>query len=154
MTGDDLQEKHHAEAHTAINILINKLNIDEELATVLVQNGLSYIEELAYLPMNELLEINWLEYEVKALRELAKNALTTLAMAKEDNIGVCKLLKELFGIHERDIALKLAARGICTLEYIAEQGGYYLSYLKWLSIDKASELIMAARYICWFSYNA
>lgn len=80
MTVDDLQAKHQAEAHAAIEIFTKYLDIDEEFATVLVEEGFSTLEELAYVPMKELLEIDGLdEPTVEALRERAKNALATLA---------------------------------------------------------------------------
>lgn len=73
MTVDDLQAKHQAEAHAAIEIFTKYLDIDEEFATVLVEEGFSTLEELAYVPMKELLEIDGLdEPTVEALRERAK----------------------------------------------------------------------------------
>ncbi|EBX0653418.1 transcription termination/antitermination protein NusA, partial [Salmonella enterica subsp. enterica serovar Kedougou] len=70
MTVDDLQAKHQAEAHAAIEIFTKYLDIDEEFATVLVEEGFSTLEELAYVPMKELLEIDGLdEPTVEALRE-------------------------------------------------------------------------------------
>ncbi|MCL7705916.1 transcription termination factor NusA, partial [Enterobacter kobei] len=79
MTVDDLQAKHQAEAHAAIDTFTKYLDIDEDFATVLVEEGFSTLEELAYVPMKELLEIDGLdEPTVEALRERAKNALTTL----------------------------------------------------------------------------
>lgn len=84
MTVDDLQAKHQAEAHAAIEIFTKYLDIDEEFATVLVEEGFSTLEELAYVPMKELLEIDGLdEPTVEALRERAKNALATLAQGRK-----------------------------------------------------------------------
>lgn len=86
MTVDDLQAKHQAEAHAAIDTFTKYLDIDEDFATVLVEEGFSTLEELAYVPMKELLEIDGLdEPTVEALRERAKNALTTLALAQEES---------------------------------------------------------------------
>ncbi|MCU3616044.1 transcription termination factor NusA, partial [Enterobacter hormaechei subsp. oharae] len=88
MTVDDLQAKHQAEAHAAIDTFTKYLDIDEDFATVLVEEGFSTLEELAYVPMKELLEIDGLdEPTVEALRERAKNALTTLALAQEESLG-------------------------------------------------------------------
>ncbi|WP_080218893.1 transcription termination factor NusA, partial [Salmonella enterica] len=88
MTVDDLQAKHQAEAHAAIEIFTKYLDIDEEFATVLVEEGFSTLEELAYVPMKELLEIDGLdEPTVEALRERAKNALATLAQDQEASLG-------------------------------------------------------------------
>lgn len=84
MTVDDLQAKHQAEAHAAIDTFTKYLDIDEDFATVLVEEGFSTLEELAYVPMKELLEIEGLdEPTVEALRERAKNALATIAQAQK-----------------------------------------------------------------------
>ncbi|CAJ0994731.1 transcription termination factor NusA [Sodalis praecaptivus] len=157
MTVEDLQAKHQAEAHAAIDIFTRNLDIDEEFAEVLVEEGFSSLEELAYVPINELLEIQGLDEDtVEALRERAKNALTTLALAQEENRGAGVPAEDLLGLPEleRDMAFKLAARGVCTLEDLAEQGVDELSDIEGLSSEKAGELIMAARNICWFGDNA
>lgn len=159
MTVDALQAKHQAEAHAAIEIFTNKLGIDKDLATMLVEHGLSSLEEIAYIPMNELLEINGLNKDTaEMLRKHAKNALTTLALAQEENLGICSKwptqdLLSLTGV-DHNIALKLAEHDISTLEDLAEQGIDDLSDIKELSKEKAGDLIMAARKICWFSDNA
>uniref|UniRef100_UPI0009AA6D02 transcription termination factor NusA n=1 Tax=Salmonella enterica TaxID=28901 RepID=UPI0009AA6D02 len=99
MTVDDLQAKHQAEAHAAIEIFTKYLDIDEEFATVLVEEGFSTLEELAYVPMKELLEIDGLdEPTVEALRERAKNALTTLAQDQEASLGDNKPADDLLNL--------------------------------------------------------
>jgi len=116
MTVDDLQAKHQAEAHAAIDTFTKYLDIDEDFATVLVEEGFSTLEELAYVPMKELLEIDGLdEPTVEALRERAKNALTTLALAQEESLGDKKPADDLLNLEglDRAIAFKLAARGVC-----------------------------------------
>ena len=157
MTVDDLQAKHQAEAHAAIDTFTKYLDIDEEFATVLVEEGFSTLEELAYVPMKELLEIDGLdEPTVEALRERAKNALTTLALAQEESLGDKKPADDLLNLEglDRAIAFKLAARGVCTLEELAEQGVDDLADIDGLTDEKAGELIMAARNICWFGDEA
>ncbi|KYP97658.1 transcription elongation factor NusA [Sodalis-like endosymbiont of Proechinophthirus fluctus] len=157
MTVEDLQAKHQAEDHATIDTFTRNLYIDEEFATVLVEEGFSSLEELAYVPINELLEIEGLDEEtVEALRERAKNALTTIALAQEENRGVGVPDEDLLGLPEleHDMAFKLAARGICRLEDLAEQGVDDLSDIEGLGSEKAGELIMAARNICWFGDNA
>ena len=157
MTVDDLQAKHQAEAHAAIEIFTKYLDIDEEFATVLVEEGFSTLEELAYVPMKELLEIDGLdEQTVEALRERAKNALTTLALAQEESLGDNKPADDLLNLEglDRDMAFKLAARGVCTLEDLADQGIDDLADIEGLTDEKAGELIMAARNICWFGDEA
>mgnify|MGYP001761593284 FL=1 len=157
MTVDDLQAKHQAEAHAAIDVFTKHLDIDEDFATVLVEEGFSSLEELAYVPINELLEIDGLDEDtVEALRDRAKNALTTLALAKEESLGDTKPADDLLGLEglEREMAFKLAAKGVCTLEDLAEQGVDDLSDIDGLSDERAGELIMAARNICWFGDDA
>ncbi|BCT16070.1 TPA: transcription termination factor NusA [Enterobacter roggenkampii] len=157
MTVDDLQAKHQAEAHAAIDTFTKYLDIDEDFATVLVEEGFSTLEELAYVPMKELLEIDGLdEPTVEALRERAKNALTTLALAQEESLGDKKPADDLLKLEglDRAIAFKLAARGVCTLEDLAEQGVDDLADIEGLTDEKAGELIMAARNICWFGDEA
>ncbi|MFH2307754.1 transcription termination factor NusA [Enterobacter hormaechei] len=157
MTVDDLQAKHQAEAHAGIDTFTKYLDIDEDFATVLVEEGFSTLEELAYVPMKELLEIDGLdEPTVEALRERAKNALTTLALAQEESLGDKKPADDLLNLEglDRAIAFKLAARGVCTLEDLAEQGVDDLADIEGLTDEKAGELIMAARNICWFGDEA
>ncbi|ANI30753.1 transcription elongation factor NusA [Yersinia entomophaga] len=157
MTADDLQAKHQAEAHAAIDTFTKHLDIDEDFATVLVEEGFSSLEELAYVPINELLEIDGLDEDmVEALRERAKAALTTLALAQEESLGDQKPADDLLNLEglERSMAFKLAARGVCTLEDLAEQGIDDLADIEGLSDEQAGELIMAARNICWFGDNA
>ncbi|MEG5971983.1 transcription termination factor NusA [Enterobacter hormaechei] len=157
MTVDDLQAKHQAEAHAAIDTFTKYLDIDEDFATVLVEEGFSTLEELAYVPMKELLDIDGLdEPTVEALRERAKNALTTLALAQEESLGDKKPADDLLNLEglDRAIAFKLAARGVCTLEDLAEQGVDDLADIEGLTDEKAGELIMAARNICWFGDEA
>jgi N utilization substance protein A len=157
MTVDDLQQKHQAEAHAAIDTFTKYLDIDEDFATVLVEEGFSSLEELAYVPVAELLDIDGLdESTVDSLRERAKAALTTLALAEEESLGDNKPAEDLLNLQglDRSIALKMAAKGICTLEDLADQGVDDLTDIEGLSDEKAGELIMAARNICWFSDNA
>ncbi len=157
MTVDDLQSKHQAEAHAAINTFTKYLDIDEDFATVLVEEGFSTLEELAYVPMKELLEIDGLdEATVEALRDRAKNALTTLALAQEESLGNNKPADDLLNLEglDREMAFKLAARGVCTLEDLADQGVDDLSDIEGLTDERAGELIMAARNICWFGDEA
>ncbi|QTF09988.1 transcription termination/antitermination protein NusA [Brenneria izadpanahii] len=153
MTVEDLQAKHQAEAHAAIDVFTKHLDIDEEFATVLVEEGFSSLEELAYVPIKELLAIEGLDEEtVEVLRERAKAALTTLALAHEESRGDGQPADDLLSLPglSREMAFKLAARGICTLEDLAEQGVDDLTDIEELNDEKAGELIMAARNICWF----
>ncbi|VAX76989.1 Transcription termination/antitermination protein NusA [Serratia symbiotica] len=156
MTADALQAKHQAEAHAAINIFTKHLDVDEDFATALVEAGFSTLEELAYVPSKELLGIDGLDEDrLEALRDRARVALTTLALAQTESLGGQEPSEDLLtlpGIEHR-MAFKLAARGVGTLEDLADQGVDDLVDLVGLSHQKAGELIMAARNTCWFGDN-
>ncbi|MGL4826701.1 MAG: transcription termination factor NusA [Vibrionaceae bacterium] len=157
MTVADLAKKHQEEASQSITLFIKHLDVDEEFAQVLVEGGFTSLEEIAYVPVKELLEIDGLDDEtVEELRNRAKAALTTLALAKEEVIDNAEPSAELLALEglERDMAYCLAAKGICTLEDLAEQGTEDLLDIEQLDEKRAGELIMAARNICWFSDNA
>ncbi|TBL48739.1 transcription termination/antitermination protein NusA, partial [Klebsiella oxytoca] len=88
MTADELNAKHQAEANAAIEIFTKHLDIDEDFATVLVEEGFSTLEELVYVPIYELLAIGGLDEEtVEALRERARAAFTTLELAQKEILG-------------------------------------------------------------------
>lgn len=151
MTTDELQEKHHAESFSAIKNFMKHLDIEEDLATLLVEEGFTGLEELAYVPVNELLEIEELDEDlVDVLRTRAKNALTTLALANSNSKQPAEDLIALAGMTE-ELAYKLAAQDVITLEDLAEQGTDDLADIEGLTNEQAGELIMQARNICWFA---
>ncbi|WP_342221697.1 transcription termination factor NusA [Candidatus Fukatsuia endosymbiont of Tuberolachnus salignus] len=157
ITEDKLKAKNYAETHATMSIFTKYLDVDEQFATILVEEGFSSLEELAYVPMKELLAIDDFDKDmVEKLRERAKAALTTLALTQEESLGDHKPADDLLNLTglKRDMAFKLAAVGVCTLEELAEQGISDLAGIKGLSDEKAGELIMAARNICWFSDDA
>ncbi len=124
---------------------------------MLTEEGFTTLEEVAYVPVSELLEIDGLTEElVEALRESAKAALTTIALAKEEILDGVEPAEDLLALDglERDMAYRLAAKGICSLEDLADQAIDDLSDIEGMSETKAGELIMAARNICWFSDEA
>lgn len=154
MTVDDLNSKHEEENAKVIGVFVDGLEIDEEFATVLVDEGFTTLEEIAYVPVAELLEIDGLDEDtVEELRERAKAALTTKALANEESLESSEpddALLNLAGM-ERHVAYVLASRGIADLEALAEQGTDDISDIEELDETKAGELIMAARNIVWFS---
>ncbi|AMG31108.1 transcription termination/antitermination protein NusA [Grimontia hollisae] len=157
MTVQDLQKKHQEEAGQSIELFSKHLDIDEDFAAVLVEEGFTTLEEVAYVPAAELLEINGLDEDtVEELRSRAKEALTTIALAKEEILEGAEPAEDLLGLEglERDLAFRLAAKGICTLEDLADQGTDDLLDIEGMDEVKAGELIMAARNICWFSDEA
>ncbi|NMP32757.1 transcription termination/antitermination protein NusA [Thalassotalea sp. M1531] len=154
MTVDDMNEKHQAENDKVLNLFTEKLDIDEDFATILVDEGFGSLEEIAYVPVNELLEIDGMNEEiVNELRERAKAALTTQALASEESLEGAEPAEDLLALEglERHLAFVLASKGVSTLENLAEQGVDDLIEIEELDETKAGELIMAARNICWFN---
>ncbi len=157
MTTDDLKAKHQAEAHAAIETFTHYLDIDEDFANVLVEEGFSTLEELAYVPTKEFLQIDGLDRNIiETLRKRAKAALTTRALAQQESLDGPKPSEELRNLPglESNMAFKLAFHGVCTLEALAEQSIDDLADIEGLSNEQAGKLIMAARTICWFGDNA
>lgn len=154
MTVEDMKEKHQAENDKILNLFIDKLDLDEDFATLLSDEGFTSLEEIAYVPVAEMLEIDGLTEEiVEELRERAKEALTTQALASEETLEGSEPAEDLLALDglERHLAFVLASRGVCTLEDLAEQGIDEISDIEELTETKAGELIMAARNICWFN---
>ncbi len=157
MTVADLQKKHQEEAQGSIDNFMKYLELDEDFATMLVEEGFTTLEEVAYVPINELLNIDALDEDiVEALRTRAKEALTTLALAKEESLDGTKPADDLLALEglEKELAFQLAAIGVITLEDLADQGIDDISEIDGLTDERAGELIMAARNICWFSDEA
>ena len=154
MTVADMKEKHQAENDKVLNLFIDKLDLDEDFATLLAEEGFTSLEEIAYVPTAEMLEIDGLNEEIiEALRERAKEALTTQALASEETLEGSEPAQDLLDLDglERHLAFVLASRGVRTLEDLAEQGLDEISDIEELTETKAGELIMAARNICWFN---
>jgi N utilization substance protein A len=155
MTTEDLQKKHQNEAHIAIQTFIKHLSIDKESATEIVEQGVSSLEEMAYIPLDELLEITRMSRKfIGQLRDRAKNALTTIALVEEESRSKqvqasSKDLLYLEGI-DQELAYCLAERGISDLETLAEQSVDDLEGIDGLNSEEAGVVIMAARNICWF----
>ncbi|WP_108650019.1 transcription termination factor NusA [Dongshaea marina] len=152
MTVEEAKAKHQAEADKAVGEFEDALGIDEDFATLLIEEGFTSLEEIAYVPMNELLALDLEQEMVEELRQRAKDALTTRALAQEVSLEEAHPSEELLNLPgmERAFAYALAAKGITDLEGLAEQGIDDLSDIEELSQEQAGELIMAARNICWF----
>ena len=154
MTVEDMKGKHQAENDKVLNLFIDKLDLDEDFATLLAEEGFTSLEEIAYVPVAEMLEIDGLNEDiVEELRERAKEALTTQALASEETLEGAEPAQDLLDLKglERHLAFVLASRGVITLEDLAEQGIDEISDIEELDETKAGELIMAARNICWFN---
>ncbi|CAM3499165.1 hypothetical protein VA7868_01574 [Vibrio aerogenes CECT 7868] len=157
MTVEELQKKHQEESSESIEMFVKYLDIEEDFAELLVEEGFSTLEEIAYVPVNELLEIDGLDEDlVEELRARAKDSLTTIALAQEESFDGTEPAEDLLSLEglERELAFKLAAKGVVTLEDLAEQGIDDLENIEGLTEERAGELIMAARNICWFGEDA
>jgi len=154
MTVSDMNEKHQAENDKVITLFTDKLDIDDDFAGMLAEEGFTSLEEIAFVPVAELLEIDGLDEEtIEALRERAKEAITTQALASEETLEGTEPAADLLALEglERHLAFVLASRGVITLEDLAEQGVDEIADIEELDEAKAGELIMAARNICWFN---
>ena len=149
-------EKSEAESVELRDLFMKQLDVDEDVATVLVQEGFSSIEEIAYVPTNELLGIEEFdEGMVEELRNRARDVLLTQAIASEEKIDASEPAEDLLGIEEMDteLAYELAARGIRTRDDLAEQSLDELAEIPGLDPERAGRLIMAAR-AHWFEEAA
>lgn len=153
MTEEDAQAKSAEEGEKVLTMFGEKLNVEAAVAEVLVNEGFTSLEEIAYVPIQELLEI-FDEDAVNAMRERAKAALLTQAIAEEQALEVepAQDLLEMEGM-DKETAYKLASHGVVTREDLAEQSVDDLLELDDFAEDKAAELIMTARKI-WFSDEA
>jgi N utilization substance protein A len=153
MSEAEAAEKQQTEVGAVMEMFIKHLEIDEELAEILVAEGFTSIEEVAYVPEEEMLEIEEFDEElVEALRSRAKDALINLAIASEEQLGDAEPAEDLLNMDgmERALAFQLAARGIVTMEDLAEQSVEDLLEVDGLTEAKAAELIMTAR-APWFA---
>jgi N utilization substance protein A len=155
MTETQAKAKTAAEEETVLTLFKEKLGVDEEVAAVLAGEGFSSLEEIAYVPLQEMLEIDGFDAElIEALRERAKAALLTKAIAEEQGLGTepAEDLLEMEGM-DRHIAYMLASNGIITREDLAEQSVDDLLELGEIEENTAAKLIMTARKP-WFENQA
>lgn len=129
-----------------LDLFIQRLDVDEDVAGVLVDEGFTGLEEVAYVPIQELLDIEAFDEDiVNELRTRARNALLSEAIAKEELVqSVAKDLQEIEGMTP-DVLAKLAEKGIVTLDDLAELATDELAEIADLDSDAASDMIMRAR---------
>jgi transcription termination/antitermination protein NusA len=152
MTESDAEAKSETEAKTLVENFKKSLDVDEDVATILVQEGFSTVEEVAYLPQSELANIEEFDDEmVKELRNRARDVLLTQAIASEETLEGGMPADDLLLLEgmKPDLALALARRGVRTREDLADQAVDDLLDIEGLSADEAGKLIMKAREI-WF----
>ena len=148
MTEEAATEKGAQEASKATMLFMESLAVDENVATVLVQEGFSSLEEIAYVPKQELLAVE--EFDeglVEELRNRARDALLTRAIAQEEKINLAEPAKDLLEMAGMDetTARMLASHGIKSMEELAEQAVDDLLGFEGMTEERARELIMTAR---------
>ncbi|MEL0035290.1 MAG: transcription termination factor NusA [Gammaproteobacteria bacterium] len=127
---------------------MKQLDVDEELALVLIQEGFTSIEEIAYIPQSEIMEIEGFDEDlVEELRNRAKNALLTKALVSEEKLEAQEPADDLLNMEgmDRHLALLLASKGVVTMEDLAELAIDDLIEIEAMDEERAAQLIMTAR---------
>ncbi len=153
MTESDAEAKSDTESKALVQLFMKQLDVDEDVATILAQEGFSTIEEIAYVPQGELAGIaEFDEQIVKELRNRARDVLLTQAIASEESLEQAMPSDDLLGLEgmSPDLALALARRGVRTREDLAEQSLDDLNDIEGLTPEEAGKLIMTAR-AHWFA---
>lgn len=146
MTVEEAQERHEAEDKAVRELFINNLGVDENVAEVLVQEGFTSLEEVAYVPVQEMLEIEGFdENTVEELRNRARDAILTLAIASEEQLErMDEELKNLDGV-DQEMLHDLANEGIKTRDDLAELSVDELIEITGIDEETAKKVVMAAR---------
>ena len=146
LTEEQAAEKTQAEYTNVSQLFMEKLDVDEEVADILVQEGFSTLEEIAYVPLAEMAEIDAFDDDtVNELRARARAALLTQAIAKEEKMDEASV--DLLGMEGMDEATahKLALKGVATMDDLAELAVDELIELTEMDAERAKTLIMTAR---------
>ena len=143
---DEAEEKHQREASSLIGMFMEKLDVDEDVAQVLVEEGFTSLEEVAYVPLAEMLEIEAFDEDtVNELRARARDALLTDAIVREEAVeSAAADLMSVEGMDE-DTAAQLMAQGIKNAEDLADLAVDELTELVAMDEERAKALIMTAR---------
>jgi N utilization substance protein A len=155
MTEEEAESKRDQEIDSLVDSFIQHLDVDEDVARLLVDEGFTTLEEVAYVPMEEMLEIEEFDEDlVEQLRARAKDELLTMAIATEEALDGAQPAADLLEMDgmERHLAFILASRGIVTMEDLAEQSVDDLVDIEELDEARAAALIMTAR-APWFEVD-
>ena len=153
MNEEEVAARSEQEAQELTTTFMQQLDVDEEVAMILVQEGFSSLEEVAYVPITEMLEIEEFDPEiVDALRSRAKEVLLTQAIAKEEALPAGGPADDLLGMEgmDRELAYELASRGVTTMEDLAELSVDEMMEIEGMDEERAGALIMTAR-APWFA---
>ena len=152
MNEDEAAAQSEEESRQLIDNFMEQLDVDEEVASILVQEGFSTLDEVAYVPITEILEIEEFDPEiVDALRSRAKDVLLTRAIAQEESLTE-EPEEDLLSMEgmDRGLAFELAALGVKSMEDLAEQAVDELMGIEGMDEERAGKLIMTAR-APWFA---
>lgn len=146
MTEEESQTRVEAESAAIRVLFMEKLDVDEEVANILISEGFSTLEEVAYVPMHEMLEIEAFdEATVQELRDRARNVLLTEAIVTEEQLGqVADDMLALDGM-DKSLAGKLASNGVKTRDDLADLAVDELTEMTGIDADRAKQLITTAR---------
>jgi N utilization substance protein A len=151
MTADESKEKSEQERTELRERLMGKLDVDEEVADILIDEGFTSVEEVAYVPINEMLEIEAFDEDtVNELRNRARNVLLTEAIATEEKLE--KTAEDLLSLEGMDhqLAARLADVGVRTRDDLGELAVDELVEATGVDEERAKDLIMKAR-AHWFA---
>ena len=126
MSVEQADQKTEAEAQGLQQMFMEELDVDEEIAVILVQEGFSSVEEIAYVPENEMMDIEEFDEElIKELRGRARDIMLTRAIVNEEKLADVKPADDLLEMEGMDEALayELAVRGVVTMEDLRKLGG-------------------------------
>ena len=148
MSSEEAEAKGEEEAGKLVGMFVSTLDVDEDVALVLVEEGFTTLEEVAYVPLEEMVAIEGFDQDIaEELRARAKDALLTQAIASEEKLEGSEPAEDLLNMEgmDRHLAFVLASRGIVTMEDLAEQAIEDLIDIEELDETRAGELIMTAR---------
>ena len=148
MSVEQWNEKQQSETGNVIEIFMEALDVEEEVAEVLVEEGFTTLEEVAYVPLEEFLAIDGFDADVaEELRSRAKDALVTKALAAEEELDKTEPADDLIEMDgmDRALAFTLAKRGVICMEDLAEQSVDELMEVDGMDEERAAALIMKAR---------
>jgi len=148
MTAADAEEKSESEMKNLIELFSKQLDVDEEIGLILVQEGFSTIEEVAYVPASELVAIEEFDEDiVDELRNRARDVLLTQAIVQEEKIDEVEPAEDLLTLDGMDkgLAFLLASKGVVTREDLAELATDDLLEINEMEAEDAAALIMKAR---------
>ncbi len=148
MSSEEAAVKGEQEAGKLVQMFMERLDVDEDVSLLLAEEGFTSLEEVAYVPLEEIVAIEGFDMDIaEELRARAKDALLTQEIASEEVLEGAEPAEDLLNMEGMDkhLAFVLASKGIVTMEDLAEQSIEDLTDIEELDAERAGELIMKAR---------